>query len=251
MVPDPRDEQIVALTKERDFYATKADYLQKTAIIQQIFRGISNALWMDPLLGFQVNINYTINGNVWRSFLRTMRYLGGNIDLADADGMPGDIIKHFIGDAAVPPEWVYTITDVPIEVVPNENAVFADFIGTNIINNVGVLASGNILMGFRSIREFMVWNFPAIASAFSRMGEGNFFLVTADTGMDGLFIENSSVNGDIANITLDFGNNIANIFGITLPFNPIYLDDLRELGLMGGTQEQLEAFMVDISKIYK
>jgi hypothetical protein len=153
-------------------------------------------------------------------------------------------------NAPVPPGGVHAISAVPLDVIPNAHAVFADFIGEDVINNAGSLTNGNVSVGFLNIREFIVQNFPVVASTFNRIGEGNFFLVTPDTGPGGAVIANSSITGITPNITLDLGNNIANILGTTIPFNPIHLDDLRELGLVGGTQEQLNAFLGDIRRLY-
>jgi hypothetical protein len=260
MIPEPRDEQIIALQKERDFYAAKADFLQKTAIIQQMFRGISNALWVDPLYGFN-STGYSVDGNVWRQLLRSMRYLGGDTNTPNLveNGAPGTAIAQFMTHIPNPLDRVYVVDNTPA-IIPNINAVFASFIGEYTVDNIRAIANGNLSYGFRDIRIFLNTHFPNLAEAFRRMGEDDFWTITTLTDLGGEYFEstninnahgrgggnnNGNANGDIR---WDLATSLAEIFGTTTPFK--HLDNLDELGLVGGTQEQLNAVLEDIRRLY-
>jgi hypothetical protein len=251
MIPDPRDEQIIALQKERDFYIAKADYLQKTAIIQQIFRGISSALWVDPvyrspsIIAWNLS-NNTIDGNVWRQFLCAMRYFGGNTNadihnLVSVDGTPGVAVAQFMSHIPNPVDRVYTVDAVPAP-VPNVNAVLASFVGAHTIDNIMSIAEGDLLNGFRDLRGFIGDNFPNLAYVLKHIGENDFYDIRNASNFN-----NTSIAGNAANIRYDLGFSISEIFDANRPFEE--LDSLSELGISNDSDRQT-VVMEEIRKIY-
>jgi hypothetical protein len=238
MIPDPRDEQITALTKERDFYVAKADYLQKTGIIQQMFRGISNALWVDMLLYDDWNCtNKTVNRNVWNRFLRSIRYLGGAANGINSDGTPGGELAQFITHIPNPPDNVYTVDETPAS-IPNPNAVFASFVGVNTFYNIKSMTDDNLLLGLRDVRDFISKHFPNIAYAMMHVGETDFF-----EPMNNMALPGTNIDGT-EGVRFDLGAHISEI--LIRPF--IELNSLSELGI-ADDPERKKALLEEIRAI--
>ncbi|MDR1236339.1 MAG: hypothetical protein LBJ96_05015 [Holosporaceae bacterium] len=236
---------------KNESWFVKADYLQKTAIIQQMFRGISNALWVDPayrppsFTAWNLN-NNTVNGNVWRQFLCAMRYFGGNTNadihnLVSVDGTPGVAVAQFMSHIPNPVDRVYTVDAAPAP-VPNVNAVLASFVGAHTIDNIMSIAEGDLLNGFRDLRGFIGDNFPNLAHILGHIGGNDFYDMRNAANFN-----NTSIAGNAANIQYDLGFSISEIFDVNRPFEE--LDNLNELGIANDPAKQA-ALMEEIRRLY-
>jgi hypothetical protein len=241
---------------KNESWFVKADYLQKTAIIQQMFRGISSALWVDPSYrtppAHWTQDNYIVSGNKWHSFLRAVRYLGGNVNtdipnLVNADGTPGNGISPFMTKFNGGNVYDIDLNFAPFP-IPNNNATFANFIGENTINSICANADGNLSVGFRDMRDFICLNFTNLAYVFGHIVEHTFHATfaafTAPTGNDFL---DTNIDGNDVDIPYYLGFSISEIFETTRPFAE--LDSLSELGVANDPVRQA-ALMEEIRRIY-
>ncbi|MDR1235985.1 MAG: hypothetical protein LBJ96_03175 [Holosporaceae bacterium] len=139
------------------------EYLQRqnalTQIVSSYFRNLN---WYSFIP--EPGNNPSINGEVWRNFLRCNRYLGGSNqpELANPDGTPGPNISAFLtGNYS----RLYVVNG------NNAAATYSSFVGDPTINSVSALGGGNILLAMREIRNFIVANNPDLGNTLRSIGE--------------------------------------------------------------------------------
>jgi hypothetical protein len=181
--------------------------------------------------------NNTVDRNVWNRFLHSIRYFGGAVSSVNPDGTPSGELVYFMTHIPNPPDRVYTVDNDPAA-VPNQNAVFASFVGVNTLYNIGSIAENNLLFGVRDIRAFISEHFPNMAYVMRHVGEIDFYEPMGVEAFVG-----TGIDGDAA-VRFDLGENISEI--LIRPFTE--LDTLSELGV-NNDLERKAALLEEIRKI--
>jgi hypothetical protein len=119
---------------------------------------------------FYIDDTATINGNVWRNFIRVNRYLGGatNVDipgLINQDGTPGPAISAFIDGPLV--GTLYVQNGV------NNAATFQNFIGPYTVQSMLDLGNGVLSSAMKKMRDFIVSHNTDLANILMSIGESD------------------------------------------------------------------------------
>jgi hypothetical protein len=178
----------------------------------------------------------TIDGKVWRYFLKTNKYLGGttnaNIsDLVGPDDTPGPVISNFINGSYSP---LYVTGGY------NTSSSYLSFIGEATANTISSIGDGNLLSGMREIRNFIISNNYDLANTLKSIGESDIGRTT-DFDNTGLTKEGSSIYGTAETI------NWITIREMTLLFSALPENSFDDLGITKTAE--VEQFNGDITKI--
>jgi hypothetical protein len=186
--------------------------------MQQIMLSVSNNITVPEPRIMIVNGDNVIDSNVWTNFVYTLRYIGGASNAAVAnlvanDDTPGPVINNFV---SLPPGGgVFTGANQPHNV--NAAANFTDFRGVNSRTNIAELGNGNLMNGFREVREFSTTYFPTISEIFRHIAE--IPLTSANGGVTGLNTAlggNAAVRDEEALYIAYFFNNNIDLMGVVL-----------------------------------
>ncbi|MDR3155774.1 MAG: hypothetical protein LBT90_01570 [Holosporaceae bacterium] len=198
-------------------------------VLAQMLMNISN-----NICGFNVPWNARdnsgiIHSEVWPKFAKTMRYLGGNSAILTSDEI--DFIQANPNN-----DNVFRINNTTIgNSIPNENAVFANFV-SNAIPNICTLGNGNIISGMQQLRTFITNNYSHLSYALANL---------ASTNVYGIL--NTSVTHCLNPINLYAAENIAEIFRGQIP------EEVTAQHLFGLPEESsitLGEIAADIARVF-
>ncbi|GHT91996.1 hypothetical protein FACS1894122_05230 [Alphaproteobacteria bacterium] len=172
----------------------------------------------------------TVDGNVWRNFLKVNRYLGGasNADvpgLINIDGTPGSTISTFINGAYSP---LYE------ENGSNTNATYLSCIEELAAHNISLIGNGSLSTGMKEIRDFIVSNNTDLANTLKSIGEG-----PIGNGEDNP-VGDTAINGQANSIDWWEAGEIALLSGTRA-------NDFERLGITKNSQQTL--FCGDIERV--